>query len=67
MQCNVLRLSNLPRSVGITPILLENPESRPIHDRDRKSSDFDWCCDIFVKFAKKKTKCKILNSGFPKN
>ena len=33
------------------PILLENPESRPICDRDRKNPDFDSCWDIFVKFS----------------
>ena len=37
--------------VGIIPILLENPESRPICDRDSKNPDFDSCYDIFVKFS----------------
>ena len=38
-------------SIGIIRILLENPESRPICDLDRKNPDFDWCCDIFVIFS----------------
>ena len=37
------RLSNHPDFVGIIPILLENPESQPICDRDRKNPDFDSC------------------------
>ena len=45
------RLPNHPDFVGIIPILLENPESRPISDQDRKNPDFDSCCDIFVKFS----------------
>ena len=31
---------------GILPILLENPESRPICNRDRKNPDFDICSDF---------------------
>ena len=34
------RLSNHPDFVGNLPILLENTESRPICDRDRKKSRF---------------------------
>ena len=60
-------LFNHPDFVGIIPILLENPESRPICDWDRKNSDFDSCCDIFVKVSYKKTKCRILDSDVPKN
>ena len=36
-------MSNHPDLVGILPILLENPESRPICDRDRKNPDFHIC------------------------
>ena len=54
-------------SIGIIPILLENPECRPICDRDRENPDFDSCSDIFVKFSEKKTKCRILNSDVPEN
>ena len=61
------RLSNHPDFVGIIPILLENPECRPICDRDRENPDFDSCSDIFVKFSEKKTKCRILNSDVPEN
>ena len=39
--------SSHPDLVWILPILFENPESRPIRDRDRKNSDFDICYDIF--------------------
>ena len=45
------RLSNHPDFVGIIPIFLENPESGPICDRDRKNPVFDSCRDIFVKFS----------------
>ena len=45
------RLSNHPDFVGIILILLENPESQPICDQDRKNPDFNSCCDIFVKFS----------------
>ena len=38
-----IRLSNHPDFVGIIPILLENPESRPTCDRDEKNPDFDSC------------------------
>ena len=31
---------------GILPILLENPESRPMCDQDRKNPDFDICSDF---------------------
>ena len=51
---------NHPDFVGIIPILLENPESRPICDRDRKNPDFDSCCDIFVKFSQKKSKDSVI-------
>ena len=51
------RLSNHPDFVGIIPILLKNPESRPICRRDGKNPDLDFCFkeqealeDIFVKF-----------------
>ena len=37
------RLSNRPDFVRIIPILLENPESRPIYRRIRKNSDFNIC------------------------
>ena len=33
------RLSNYPDFVGIIPILIENPESRPTCDRDRRNPD----------------------------
>ena len=36
----VYTLSNHPDLVGILPILFENPESRPICDRDSKNHDF---------------------------
>ena len=48
----VTELSNHPDFVGFIPILLENPESRPMCDRDRKNPNFDSCCDIFVKLSK---------------
>ena len=38
------RLSNHPNFVRITPILIENPKSRPTSDRDRKNPDFDIKC-----------------------
>ena len=51
------RLSNHPDFVRIIPILLENPESRPICRRDRKNPDFNICFmeqeaqeDTFVQF-----------------
>jgi len=31
---------------GILPIFLENPESRPICNWDRKNPDFDICSDF---------------------
>ena len=34
------------QTVWTIPILLENPESRPICDRDRKNPDFEICSDI---------------------
>ena len=45
-----MRLSNHADLVGIIPILLENPESRPTCDRDLENPDFDSCCDIFEDF-----------------
>ena len=36
-------MSNRFGCVGIFPTLLENPESRPIYDRDRKNPDFGIC------------------------
>ena len=42
----ISRLSNHPDFVGILPILLENPESRLIQDRDGKNPDFDICSEI---------------------
>ena len=47
----IIRLFNHPDFVGIIPIVLENPESRRICDRDRKKLYFESCCDIFVKFS----------------
>ena len=41
------RLSNNSDLIRILPILLENPESRPICDQDRKNPDFDICFHIF--------------------
>ena len=42
------RLSaNHPNLVGILLILLENPESRPISDWDRKNPDLEICSNIF--------------------
>ena len=41
-----LTLSNHPE---ILPILLENPESRPICDRDRQNPDFDICFDKYTR------------------
>ena len=41
------RLSNNPDLIRILLILLENPESLPICDQDRKNPDFDICFDIF--------------------
>ena len=41
--CYIWRLSNRFGCVGIFPILLENPQSRPIYDRDRKNPDFGIC------------------------
>ena len=41
------RLSNHPDLIRILLILLENPESLPIFDQDRKNPDFDICFDIF--------------------
>ena len=43
------RLSNHPDLVGILPVLLENPESRPICDRDRQNHDFDICFDKYTR------------------
>ena len=40
------RLSNHPDFVGILLILLENPESQPICDQDRKNPNFDICSHI---------------------
>ena len=51
----IFRLSNHPDFVRIISILLENPESWPICDQDRKDPNFDSCCDIFVKFSDKRT------------
>jgi len=45
----VIRLSNHPEHVEILPILLENPKSRPMCDRDRKNPDFD-ISDISYEF-----------------
>ena len=45
----VIRLSNHPDHVEFLPILLENPESRPVCDRDRKNPDFD-ISDILYEF-----------------
>ena len=42
----VNRQSNHPDFVGILPILLENPESQPICDQDKKNPNFDICSDI---------------------
>ena len=36
----VARLSNHSNLVGILPILLENPETRPMCDQGRKNPDF---------------------------
>ena len=43
----VSRLSNHPNLTVILAILLENPESWPICDRDRKNPDFDISSVIF--------------------
>ena len=51
MRFLVSRLSNHPDFVGITPILIENPESRPTFDRHKKNLDFDIRSDIFVKLS----------------
>ena len=38
---------NHPDLVGILKILLENPESWRMCDRDRKNPDFDICLHLF--------------------
>ena len=46
------RLSNHPNFVVIIPILLENPESRVICNRERKIAILtELCYDIFVKLS----------------
>ena len=45
----MIRLSNHPDHVEILPILLENPESQPICDWDRKNPGFD-ISDISYEF-----------------
>ena len=47
MYIAVSRLSNHPNLFGILGILLENPKSWPICDRDRKNPDFDIGSVIF--------------------
>ena len=42
-------MSEHPDLVGILPILLENPESQPVCDRDRKNPDFDICFDKYTR------------------
>ena len=44
----VYTLSNHPDLVGLLPILFENPESRPICDRDRNNHDFEICFDKYT-------------------
>ena len=46
------RMSEHPDLVGILPILLENPESQPVCDRDRKNPDFDICFDKYTRRPK---------------
>ena len=45
-------MSEHPDLVGILPILLENPESQPVCDRDRKNPDFDICFDKYSRRPK---------------
>ena len=47
MYIAVSRLSNPPNLVRILVILLENPKSWPICDRDRKNPDFDNSFQLF--------------------
>ena len=47
MYIAVSRLSNHPNLVRILVILLENPKSWPICDRDRKNPDFDNSFQLF--------------------
>ena len=59
--------NGLPVADRLTiPILLENPESRPICYRDRKNIDFDSCWH-FRQILIKENECRILNSDVPKN
>ena len=46
----VSRLSNHPNIVTILSILLENPESWPISDQDRKNPDFDIGLTVIFKW-----------------
>lgn len=50
------RSPNHPDLVGIAPILLENPEARPICDWDKKNPDLKTCSDFFIQLLNINTK-----------
>ena len=62
----ISRESNHPDFVGIIPILLENPESRPICHRDRKKSRFRLVVIFLSNSHKRKQNAEYLSLMRPK-